>query len=61
MIGDLKRATRREFSGQDWRQDWKEYLGSKTKILEVEMGKIYSDVVLNLLGGLDADGKRLEY
>jgi len=61
LIGSLKQATKKEFSGLDWREDWKEYLESKTKILEVEMGKIYAEVVWNLLRGLDADGSRLEY
>jgi hypothetical protein len=60
LIGDLKKMTNKEqFSGSDWREVWKEYLKKKARFLALEMGKIYSDVVLNLLEGLDADG--MEY
>ncbi|KAE9374005.1 hypothetical protein N431DRAFT_502980 [Stipitochalara longipes BDJ] len=61
LIGDLKKAKGDTFSGPNWREEWKKYLEHKTKILEVEMGKIYSEVVLNLLQGLDAYGKDMEY
>lgn len=61
LIGDLKQATWQTFSGPDWREDWKKYLENKTEALEIEMGKIYAEVVLTLLRGLDADGRTQEY
>jgi hypothetical protein len=61
LIRDLKTNTRQKFDGPGWRDTWREYLENKTKPLEVEMGKIYSEVVLNLLRGLDANRRGLEY
>jgi len=60
LIGDLKKTTsQKKFSGDDWRDIWKEYLEKKAEKLEVQMGHIYSQVVLKLLRGLEGDG--IEY
>jgi hypothetical protein len=53
LIGDLKRWTAEQFVGPDWRNHWKKYLENKAAKLEQEMGKMYSDVVLYLLKGLE--------
>jgi len=53
LIGDLKRWTAEQFVGPDWRNYWKKYLENKAAQLEQEMGKMYSDVVLYLLRGLE--------
>jgi hypothetical protein len=54
LIGDLKKWTAEPFVGLDWRNYWKKYLENKGEKLEQEMGKIYSDVVLHFLKGLEA-------
>lgn len=49
LIGDSTKATTETFSGSHWRNNWKDYLEKKTKILKIKTNKIYSKIILNLL------------
>lgn len=52
-------TSQEQFTRWDWRERWKDHLEKKARILQLEMGEIYSNVVLNLLRGLDGD--EIEY
>ncbi|KJZ70210.1 hypothetical protein HIM_10396 [Hirsutella minnesotensis 3608] len=60
LIGNqgLRGATRTKFSDdENGRDHWRQYLIGKASSLASDMGQIYSDVVQNLLLGLNAQGK----
>ncbi|KAH6874397.1 hypothetical protein B0T10DRAFT_586357, partial [Thelonectria olida] len=64
LIGSkgLRGATSRTFSDdEEGRHLWRLYLVEKASTLATEMGEIYCNVVKNLLLGLNADGKGLEF
>jgi hypothetical protein len=62
LLGDIKRrSSHRSFSGDGWQESWREYLIGKARKLDTEMGSIFSEVVVNLLQGLNDGGRELEF
>ncbi len=60
LLGELTRP-KKVPGDDDWSKSWRLKLREKAERLAVDMGEIYSKVVLNLLTGIDSEGREGEF